>query len=336
MVLATMPARRFRADSVRRMRFSGYLKPVMGFLLLLALANCDETLTSSVVPQPRPEALAPAANAYVPPSAASQDLARFYQRVERDLLTRGLLRTDGGGPDTPYDADDLARNFGKIAFINEHSGKSAAFVSGPSEIKLNRWKSPIRIRTEFGPSVSMESREADRQTIQNYAKRLQKATGHNVRSVNGDGNFLVFIAGQDDVAYAQDRLKSLVPGIPDDRLNLLRTLDRPFYCFVFTFSGQEDTNTVIRAVAYIRAELPNLLRLSCIHEEIAQGLGLPNDSPAARPSIFNDDDEFALLTSHDEKLLTMLYDPRLQPGVTADDARPVVRIIARELMGQQL
>jgi hypothetical protein len=43
----------------------------------------------------------------------------------------------------------------------------------------------------------------------------------------------------------------------------------------------------------IRAEHPDLLRLSCLHEEIAQGLGLPNDSPRARPSIFNDDEEFA-------------------------------------------
>ncbi|MEM7320471.1 MAG: DUF2927 domain-containing protein, partial [Pseudomonadota bacterium] len=53
-------------------------------------------------------------------------------------------------------------------------------------------------------------------------------------------------------------------------------------------------------------------------------------------SIFNDDDEFALLTSHDEKLLAMLYDPRLKQGMSADDARPVSRIIARELMGQDL
>ena len=29
---------------------------------------------------------------------------------------------------------------------------------------------------------------------------------------------------------------------------------------------------------------PDLLRLSCMHEEIAQGLGLANDSPLARPS----------------------------------------------------
>ena len=74
------------------------------------------------------------------------------------------------------------------------------------------------------------------------------------------------------------------------------------------------------------------MRTSCIHEEIAQGLGLPNDSPTARPSIFNDDEEFALLTAHDELLLRVLYDPRLEIGMTPDEARPIVDAIATELI----
>ena len=69
-----------------------------------------------------------------------------------------------------------------------------------------------------------------------------------------------------------------------------------------------------------------------VHEELAQAMGLPNDSPQARPSIFNDDDEFGLLTTHDEYLLRMLYDPRLTPGMTAAQAEPIVRQIASELL----
>ena len=86
-----------------------------------------------------------------------------------------------------------------------------------------------------------------------------------------------------------------------------------------------------QAVALIRAEHPPLLRSACIHEELAQGMGLANDSPQARPSIFNDDEEFGLLTRHDELLLEMLYDPRLRTGMTLEEAEPVVRTIAREL-----
>ncbi len=58
-----------------------------------------------------------------------------------------------------------------------------------------------------------------------------------------------------------------------------------------------------------------------------------SDSPTARPSIFNDDEEFALLTRHDELLLRILYDRRLQPGMTKAQAVPIVRQIAAELLG---
>ena len=62
-------------------------------------------------------------------------------------------------------------------------------------------------------------------------------------------------------------------------------------------------------------------------------MGLANDSPTARPSIFNDDEEFGLLTRHDELLLRMLYDPRLRTGMTIDEATPIVQTIAAELVG---
>ncbi|SLN21367.1 hypothetical protein RUM8411_00775 [Ruegeria meonggei] len=318
------------------MRLRGYLRPVLGVLSLLALANCDETLTSSVAPEPRPAVPAPAPNAYVPPSAASQDLARFYQRIERDLLTRGLLRTDGGGPDTPYDASDLERNFETIAFYSEYPDHAVTTTAYTTEGQLSRWSGPVRVQVEFAPTVSPETRKKDAAEVEAFTARLAKLTDHPISVVNRKANFHVFFAGKDDSAYVVSRLKQLVPGISQPSLDLIANPRSNIDCFVFASPTKAAPYRFVRAVTLIRAELPDLTRRSCIHEEIAQGLGLSNDSPKARPSIFNDDDEFALLTSHDEKLLTMLYDPRLQPGVTVQDARPVVRIIARELMGQPL
>ncbi|MCG7519308.1 DUF2927 domain-containing protein [Ruegeria sp. Ofav3-42] len=318
------------------MRFSSVLKPALALVSLLALANCDEALTSSVVPEQRPVAPAPKPNAYVPPSAASQDLTRFYERVERDLLTRGLLRTDGGGPDTPYDADDLARNFEAIAFYSEYPDHAVAVASRQTDGQLSRWAGPVRVQTEFGPSVLPATRTQDVAEVESYSARLARVTGHPISVVSRRANFYVFFAGKDDSAYVVTRLKQLIPNISQDSLDLVANPRSDIDCFVFALGNSSAPNRYVRAVTLIRSELPDLLRRSCIHEEIAQGLGLSNDSPAARPSIFNDDDEFALLTSHDEKLLTMLYDPRLETGVLVDNARPVVRIIARELMGQPL
>ena len=88
-------------------------------------------------------------------------------------------------------------------------------------------------------------------------------------------------------------------------------------------------------IILIRAEHPPLTRLSCVHEEMAQAMGLPNDSPDARPSLFNDSLEFALLTEHDAILLRMLYDPRLRPGMTAAEARPLLPAIAADAIAAQ-
>jgi hypothetical protein len=109
-------------------------------------------------------------------------------------------------------------------------------------------------------------------------------------------------------------------------------MPRSTYCLVFAWDPDDD-GAYEKAVAVIRAEHPDLLRLSCYHEEMAQGMGLSNDSPDARPSVFNDDEEFALLTPHDEALLRILYDPRLRPGMTAEEAMPIVRAIAEEIVG---
>ncbi|MFV0514160.1 MAG: DUF2927 domain-containing protein [Jhaorihella sp.] len=299
--------------------------------LCAALAGCEDT-GQTKAQAGRAATAPPARPIMAAPSGQSAELASYYRTVQSDLLTGGLLRTDGGGPDTPFDADDLVRDFEQIAFFDEYSRGGPAASGGA----LGRWSGPVRIGLEFGASVPPEQRSRDAGDIRNYAARLARITGHPVAIAQGKANFHVFVAGEDDRDFVQRRLKQLVPNVSQAELALFRDLPRSFYCFVVAVSDQRNPNSYARAIALIRAEHPDLVRLSCIHEEIAQGLGLPNDSPEARPSIFNDDDEFALLTTHDEMLLKMLYDPRLKPGMTAAEARPVTRIIARELTGQPL
>ncbi|WP_425043736.1 DUF2927 domain-containing protein [Primorskyibacter sp. S87] len=319
------------------MRLPGWKSTLPLLLAAAVLSGCEgTTLSSSPTPQARPAGLGP--DVQKERSAASRDLERYYLAVQNDLLTRGLLRTDGGGPDTPYDADDLVRNFENIAFFDEYSRNAlSASPSGQRQSgALSRWSSPVRVGVEFGASVSPEQRTSDKAAVDAYVSRLSGLTGHSISTGRSNPNFHVLVAGEDDRTYLLDRVKTLIPSISPAELNVFADLPRSIYCLVIAVSSPRNPQTYTRAVALIRAEHPDLVRLSCVHEEIAQGLGLPNDSPYARPSIFNDDDEFALLTSHDEKLLAMLYDPRLKTGMSAEEAKPITRIIARELMGQSL
>jgi hypothetical protein len=149
--------------------------------------------------------------------------------------------------------------------------------------------------------------------------------------VEEDGNFHVLILTEDERRSFGPELRRLIPGIGAAAVDTVVDMSRQNYCLVFALD-RKGSGAYSQAVAVIRAEHPDLLRLSCLHEEIAQGLGLANDSPLARPSVFNDDEEFGLLTTHDEYLLKMLYDPRMQPGMTPEAAIPLARTIAAEIL----
>ncbi|WP_371060039.1 DUF2927 domain-containing protein [Rhodosalinus sp. 5P4] len=300
--------------------------------LCVVLAGCDAAPVPPVAAPPaRPDELAPPPAPAGDPTARateSRQLAAYYARVQADLLAQGLLRTDGGGPDTPYGSADILRNFERIAFFDEYTRGAGLRPGRNVSGRLKRWPGPVRIAAEFGASVPPARRTRDANAVRGYAARLAQVTGHPI-SVSSPraANFHVLFMGEDDRDELLARVRGIVPDIAPDALAIFDDLPRSIHCLVLAFSGTSGGYDYARAIAFIRAEHPDLMRLACIHEEMAQGLGLANDSPRARPSIFNDDDEFALLTTHDEELLRLLYDPRLEIGMRLEEARPILRDI---------
>ena len=295
----------------------------------LMLAGCMMQTAPTPSPQQEPTETAQAHM----PSAESLAFARYYAAVEARLVSDGMLRTDGGLTDAPITAHMLAENFERIALYDEYVLSMGRFVRRETPSRLRRWEQPVLIQSHFGRSVSPDKQAADQAVLTTHAARLSRASGHPVITVPEGGNFHVLYLDRDEQRAAGDLVRTLVPGIGAETITAIETMPRATFCAVFAFSESRGRSVYISAVAIIRAEHPRLLRRSCVHEEVAQGLGLPNDSLSARPSIFNDDEEFALLTPHDELLLRILYDPRLSPGMTPDQARPIVRVIAEELLG---
>ena len=113
----------------------------IGLGLLTTLAACVNTggVTAPPVTAPVP----------APPSEASAALRSYYSSVQADLLTRGLLRTDGGGPDTPFTPDMLARNFERIAFYDEYgnSGAGLRTLLRSGRHNLRRWSAPCQTKS---------------------------------------------------------------------------------------------------------------------------------------------------------------------------------------------
>ena len=294
--------------------------------MALALAACTGTLSD---PPPLAPDAAPAV-ADLPETAASAELRGYYAQVQSSLLSQDLLRTDGGGDDAPFTDRNLTENFLRVAFYQEYD--RALYATRPNEgpTPLTRWAKPIRVSLQFGPSVGAAKRATDTARIASFLSRLSRLTGHAISLVDQNPNYFIHIASVDERAALGPTLASELSEVSPDQLASVTQMDRNTYCQVLTQSDLAKS-TYTTAVVVIPSEHADLMRLACIHEELAQSMGLPNDSNAARPSIFNDDEEFAFLTRQDELMLRMLYNPALRPGMTEQQARPIVQSLASRL-----
>lgn len=308
---------------------AAFLLPCLAFALL----GCQTVTVPVEGLKPKPEVKEAPASVPVR-TAESRDLAGYYKSVENGLVAQGLLRRDGGGPDVPFNSRNLVENFVRIALFEEYTASGGRIVARETASRIHRWDQPVQFKVTFGDTVPADQRAKDSRNIGSYVARLSRLTNRPMRLVSEAPNFHVFVVNESERRALGPELRRILPGISNAVVNAVTDMPRSTFCLVFA-SDPGDSGRYDKAVAVIRGEHPDLLRLSCIHEELAQGLGLANDSPAARPSIFNDDEEFGLLTNHDEMLLKMLYDPRIRAGMDAGKARAVAEQIAAELLGER-
>ena len=297
----------------------------------LSLAGCG---APALAPPALPPVPAPISVPAPTPVVSRESAAAraYYGQVQQSLLSQALLRTDGGGADTPYTDRMLAETFVQIAFYDEYAPGSGGAQPGQGASTLRRWTAPVRVSLRFGASVPADVQATDRARVASYLARLSQVTGHPIRLDDGNPNFILNIVAEDERRALGPAMQAAMPGLSAADVAGVTNMPQSTYCAVLAQSRGQ-TGVYSRAYAVVRAEHPDLLRLSCLHEEIAQGLGLPNDSPRARPSIFNDDEEFALLTRMDEQMLRILYNPALRPGMSEAEARPIIFDLAARMMG---
>ncbi len=300
-----------------------------GFVIgaaVLPLAGCDDLLASfgdDGAADPEVIVAAPPEN--------SDALVEYYARAERDLIASGRMRTDVAPEDADFTIDSLVDDFVHIALYDEFAVNNSRFVAQQRPSRLRRWQQPIRVGLVFGPSVDDKQVQQDLRGVRSYARRLASATGHPVTVTDGsDANLTVLFLNRSEQQMLGHDLTLTQPDLPAELIDGLVNSPREAFCNAYTLADADNPDSYDLAFILIKAEQRGLMRVSCIHEEMAQAMGLPNDSPDARPSIFNDDEEFALLTRHDEVLLRMLYDGRLHPGMTEEEARPLLRAIAED------
>jgi len=271
-----------------------------------------------------------------------------WYRYTEFLHVQGDLRTDRKPSDAPVTRKTLVENFRRIAFDREEYplGDKASLHQSPMHPFLRKWHAPMRYDLYTEP----DDRSRLLHLVEPFMLRLVRITGHPIpRRSNQPGPDekarLIVVYGPDRMfAGFRETVRNRNPdedggaflGLVADFLEAFRLAPSPCAGQVFRAGNSEsepvDLGTITAAIVAIKREIPDEMLASCVEEELAQVMGLINDHPEARPSIFNDDQEFALLTEHDEHLLRILYDDRLEPGMSVERAMPVVERIVAELL----
>ncbi|MDB3921420.1 DUF2927 domain-containing protein [Paracoccaceae bacterium] len=288
-----------------------------GAALILSLSGCAELAN---IKRGAEDANKPAFAA-----ETSRQLRQRYDHLATGLIAQGLLRTDAGSKSPRATPEALTELFNSLAFYDEYEPSSGFQPAQSAPTALSKWQRPVNINLHFGPSLSPETRVKDTQFLSDYAAQLSDITRHPIELTTELGNFHVVVVDEVHRMNMVQNLRKKDVLVPPNIQQVIQRMPADIHCMVLTFSARHSPHIHEQALAVIRAEHPPVLKKACFHEEIAQGLGLHNDNPAAHPSIFNDDDEFAFLTNQDALLLRVLYDPRLPAGIKLQEAQPLLK-----------
>lgn len=230
------------------------------------------------------------------------------------------MRTDGAAFGGSLPSSYVADVFFRLAFSDE---------VGEHTRPLQKWTQPMEVGMVFGPSVTSATQTRMIGDMVSLTQDLTATTGHPIVLASPTPNAWVFVVNEGERRALAPTIRSIAPWMRAMDIAQITHLPRANQCLVMTFDMAQQHHRDL-AIIVIREELTALEQKACLHEEIAQAMGLSDDSDFARPSVFNDDDQFALLTALDRRLLALLYDPNLQPGLTYEQGKTTLLEITQD------
>ncbi|WP_282604572.1 DUF2927 domain-containing protein [Pelagibius sp. Alg239-R121] len=178
--------------------------------------------------------------------------------------------------------------------------------------------------------------QAAKQIAENTRLEIPMLPRHGMR----DSLAYIFVNGLADMQALADDMRELAKEHPP------KTRGRYFYfnlatlfdtivredlesCLAFTTFKADDVRGSTLVVFFLN--IPSLTLESCVYEETIQSMGLFNDDDTLFNTMFTDSfKEYLFPTELDWMMLRILYDPRIENGMTRKQAMPIVRQILKE------
>ena len=208
---------------------------------------------------------------------------------------------------TSFSAAELQRGFMALAF-----GSDLRIGARPRGIR--RYDHPIVARVIAGGSVDRGA--AMTRIIQEYADKvpnLHLTLAHDTAAdlevhLIDERNFKAALRA----AFGDEVTKTFV-----DRTNP--------QCMTSVKSSAG--GAILHSVSFVIVDKGDAVFLDCAYHELLHAFGLSNHDQRNPWTTLNQNRMVGYLSVYDRDLLTILYDPRVTPGMTAADARGVLRSV---------
>jgi hypothetical protein len=202
---------------------------------------------------------------------------------------------------TEFTDNEIKNGFFKIAFNAELQFDAAAGhvrkFDGPVRIFVINKGKPDR-RPEIAAIVA---------DIQAHLNHLDLA----ITSHREAANFIVRLVAHRDLAqtirtlYGSSRAKQIQRSLSPQCLSGI---------------GKDSLYRINKADVILPVDAGDFTFYDCAYEEMLQALGAINDDRSIPWTMFNDDVQMGFFDVYDQYLLNILYDPRLRPGMTEEEA----------------
>jgi hypothetical protein len=220
------------------------------------------------------------------------------------------------GEYTRFSITELERGFFALAF-----GSDLRIGAKPRGIR--RFDQPIRVAVVAGGSVDRGA--AMSRVIDEYARKipnlhLSLATAQPASSEPAD--LEVRLIDEKDFKSA---LRAAF-GAKIAKTFVART---DAQCMTSVKSSNE--GDIVRSVSFVIVDKGDTVFLDCAYHELLHAFGLSNHDQRNPWTTLNQKRMVGYLTVYDRALLTVLYDRRIEPGMTAARARAVVSQVIKSL-----
>lgn len=247
-----------------------------------------------------------------------------------DVLLGGALDPDF------FTNEQAAMNLERLVF--DPSVERLAALPELAELppQILKWEDPVRYRVLGDGALR-------RDTVATVllSARLEEAIGRvaplEIRPAVGDvrANLSVFVISFEVRADLAQQIETAraeageAAGV--DRALAAWLADETAPCVASVREDPIRRGVIAEAMVVLRSEESLATRDQCVQREMLRAFGLLNLHDDVTPSILNPFSTLPKPTEHDILLTTVLYDPRIQPGMSREAAAPLIRQIIDEL-----